>query len=206
MNYTDPSCREFISELSSSSPTPGGGGASALVGAVGTALSSMVASLTLGKKKYAQHEERMGELLLRCGELQEELMDGIKADAEGFSPLAAAYALPKDYPDREAVLQNASELACQAPLTIMEKCCEAIGIASEMAEKGSRLAVSDAGCSAAILASALKSAALNVYINTKSMTDRETAELLNRKCDAMLSEYVPMAEGVYERVSLALRG
>ena len=149
MDMTRESCRTFVEVLASNAPTPGGGGAAALVGAVGTALGNMVGSLTVGKKKYAAVEAEMVELKGRCDRLQGELLDLVKRDADCFAPLAAAYGLPKETEEQKAhkakVLEEATIVACSVPMEIMEKCCQAIEIIKEFADKGSRLAVSDAG-------------------------------------------------------------
>ena len=200
MDFTQNTCRDFVTVLASSAPVPGGGGAAALVGAVGTALGNMVGSLTVGKKKYADVENEIITLKAKCDALQRELLDQVAEDAKGFEPLAKAYGIPKDDPDRERVLEEATVYACQAPLRIMELCCEAIEAASVFAEKGSRIAVSDAGCGAVILKAALQSASLNVFINTRSLKDRATADGLNAKANAMLDQYCAMADRIYDAV------
>ncbi len=167
--------------LASNEPVPGGGGAAALVGAIGTALGNMVGSLTVGKKKYAAVEEEIVALKKKSDALQTELLDQVPADAEGFAPLAKAYGIPKDDPTRDAVLEEATLTACKVPMRIMELCCEAIDVIAVFAEKGSRLAVSDAGCGAVCCKAALQAASLNVFINTKSLKNRENAETLNAK-------------------------
>ena len=98
MDMTTKSCREFVTVLASNEPAPGGGGASALVAALGTALGNMVGSLTVGKKKYADVEEEIKALMKECDDLQTQLLDQVPADAEGFVPLAKAYGIPKDDP------------------------------------------------------------------------------------------------------------
>ena len=106
MDMTTKSCREFVAVLASNEPAPGGGGAAALVGAIGTALGNMVGSLTVGKKKYADVEAEIVALMKKCDALQAELLDQVPADAEGFVPLAKAYGIPKDDPNRAAVLEE----------------------------------------------------------------------------------------------------
>ena len=202
---TNLSCREFIGALASGAPTPGGGGAAALVGAVGTALGNMVGALTEGKKKYADVEAEIVALRRKCDALQNELLDQVLADAEGFEPLARAYGIPRDDPERPRLLEEATLDACKAPMRVMELCCEAIEALSVFAEKGSRIAVSDAGCGAAICKAALLSASLNVFINTKSLIDREAADALNARANAMLEEYVPMADAIFEAVLSSLK-
>ena len=200
MDYTTKSCREFVTVLASSEPAPGGGGASALVAALGTALGNMVGSLTVGKKKYADVEEEIIALKAKCDKLQNELLDQVPADAEGFVPLAKAYGIPKDDPSRPEIMEKATITACQVPMHIMELCCEAIEAISVFAAKGSRLAVSDAGCGAVCCKAALQSASLNVFINTKSLKNREVAEEMNAKANGMLDKYCAMADEIFAGV------
>ena len=200
MDYTKSSCREFTQVLASAAPAPGGGGAAALVAAIGTALGHMVGALTVGKKKYAHAEGELRALMAQCESLQAELLDQVAADEEGFLPLARAYAVPKDDPARAALLEEASLCACKVPLHIMELCCKALDAMRTFAEKGSVLAVSDAGCGAAILRSALQAASLNVFINTKGLQNRAAADELNAKCLAMLDEYGKLADEIYTTV------
>lgn len=191
---------EFIAVLASKEPAPGGGGAAALIGAIGTALGNMVGALTVGKKKYAEVENEIRSLMEECDSLQAALLVQIDADAEGFLPLAKAYGLPKDTPDREKILDDATVTACTAPMRIMELCCKALDAVAVFAEKGSRLALSDAGCAAVTIKAALQAASLNVLINTKSLSDRKAAEELNVKCLDMLKTYESRADSIYEAV------
>ena len=205
-DFTMNSCRDFVTVLASSAPVPGGGGAAALAGAIGTALGNMVGSLTVGKKRYAAVENEILALKAECDALQQELLDQVPADAEGFAPLAKAYSIPKDDPTRTETLEQATLTACEVPVHIMELCCRSIDAVAVFAAKGSRLAVSDAGCGAVILKAALQAASLNVYINTKSLRDRAAAEAINGKCEAMLKEYGAKADAVYESVRASFIG
>ena len=135
MDFKDKSCVEFVEVLASSAPVPGGGGAAALVGAIGTALGNMVGSLTVGKKKYAAVEEEIIALKAKSDDLQETLLGLIAKDAECFEPLAKAYGIPKDDPNRAQIMEDATVLACSVPMEIMEVCCEAIDIIAIFAEK-----------------------------------------------------------------------
>ena len=200
MDFTQKSCREFVEVLASSAPVPGGGGAAALVGAIGTALGNMVGSLTVGKKKYADVEAEIIALKKKCDGLQKDLLDQVPADAVGFEPLANAYGIPKDDPNRDKILEEATIVACAVPMKIMELCCEAIEAISVFAAKGSRLAVSDAGCGAVCCKAALQSASLNVFINTKSLKNREVAEEMNAKANGMLDKYCAMADEIFASV------
>ncbi len=200
MDHALSTCTEFVKVLASSEPTPGGGGASALVGAIGTALGNMVGSLTVGKKKYADVEAEIVALKAKCDDLQAKLLSQIAADAEGFKPLAKAYGIPKDDPDRDKVLEEATVTACQVPVKIMELCCESLDAIAVFAAKGSRLAVSDAGCGAVCCKAALQAASLNVFINTKTLKDRALAEEMNKKCLDMLDKYCAMADEIFNTV------
>ena len=200
MDFTQNTCRDFVTVLASNEPVPGGGGAAALVGAIGTALGNMVGSLTVGKKKYADVEAEIIALKAECDDLQKELMDQVPADAEGFEPLSKAYGIPKDNPDRDQILEDATKTACAVPVHIMELCCKGLDAVKVFADKGSRLAVSDAGCGAVCLKAALQAASLNVYINTKSLKDRACADAMNAKCEEMLTKYCALADEIYESV------
>lgn len=204
MEYAKLNCTDFVDILASNAPTPGGGGAAALVGAIGTALGNMVGSLTVGKKKYAEVEDEIITLKKKCDDIQADLLSCIDEDAIAFEPLSKAYSLPKETEEEKAykakVLEECTLKACEVPMKIMEKCCEALGAVDEFAKKGSRLAVSDAGCGAACLKAALMSASLNVFINTKSMKDRIKAEELNKKANDMLDKYGPLADEIFENV------
>ena len=200
MDFATKPCNEFVTVLASSAPVPGGGGAAALVGAIGTALGNMVGSLTVGKKKYAAVEEEIIALKAKCDDLQAELLAQIAADAEVFEPLSKAYGIPKDDPNRAEILENATIKACTVPVRIMELCCESLEAIAVFAAKGSRLAVSDAGCGAVCVKAALQAASLNVFINTKTLKNRELAEELNAKCFAMLDKYGPMADEIFDTV------
>ena len=204
IDYTTQSCRDFVTALASSAPAPGGGGAAALAAALGTALGNMVGSLTVGKKRYADVEGEIVALKAKCDALQAALLDMVAEDARCFEPLAAAYGIPRDDPGRARVMEAALNTACRPPMRIMELCCEAIEAIAVFAEKGSRIAVSDAGCGAALCRAALQSASLNVFINTKAMADRANAETLNARAIGMLEKYVPMADGVFAAVRSGL--
>ena len=209
MLFSNSTCAGFVAALGTDSPVPGGGGASALVGALGVALGNMVASLTIGKKKYAAVEAEMRALKEAAERLQGELLALIQRDAEVFEPLAAAYGLPKDSDAEKAhkaqVMEAALREACSVPLEIMRKCAEAIVLLETAAAKGSSLAVSDAGVGAACCKAALISASLNVSINTKAMRDSDYADRLNVTADALCAEYEGRAERIIHAVKARLR-
>ena len=192
---------EFLNELASSAPVPGGGGASALVGGVSCALCSMVANLTTGKKKYAQYQERIDELLPYLEELRGELLADIKLDADAFYPLSQAYSIPKEEPNRDAIMEEALLTASNAPMKIVEDVSKLVPVLEELEVIGSRLAISDVAVAATACATALKGAVMNIYINTKSMKNREVAEAMNAKAKALVADGTARCEAVYEKIA-----
>lgn len=200
---------EFLEELSSKKPTPGGGGAAALGGAAGVSLGQMVINLTLGKKKYADVEEEMKELLEQLETLKAEFLHLADEDARVFAPLAAAYGLPgttdEEKKRKAEVLEGHLLTASLVPLHVMEDAQKALVIMDILAEKGSRMAVSDVGVGVQFIRTALTGAVMNVWINTKSMKDREKAEELNRQADEMMRSGTAAADAVYQKVENALR-
>ena len=192
--------QNFLAELASKAPTPGGGGAAALCGAVGVALGNMVGNLTLGKKKYAEVQEDIAALNAKAESLREDFLALIDADAEAFEPLSKAYGIPKDEPARGEVMEAALLAAVQPPLEIMRKCVKALELIADYAAKGSALAISDAGCAAAITRAACEAAALNVFVNTKPMRDREKAGEINREANELLQKCA-LAREIYDNVT-----
>jgi formiminotetrahydrofolate cyclodeaminase len=204
-DFIQKSCEEFVRVLASKEPVPGGGGAAALVGALGTALGGMVGSLTLGKQKYADVQEDIGALKEKAGRLQEELLALVKRDAEAFEPLVKAYGLPKTTEEEKLkktrVMEEALRKACSVPMEIMEKCCAAIELHREFSAKGAAIAVSDAGCGVVCCKAALQAASLNVFINTKSMADRAYAAEVNGRANKLLEAYTTLADEIYAQVA-----
>ena len=206
MKFIDKTVAEFTKELASSAPVPGGGGASALVGAIGISLGDMVGELTVGKKKYADVEEDIRALMARAQDLRVKCLTLIDGDAEVFAPLAKAYGIPKDDPDRESIMEKALKGACEVPMEIMRTCAASLDVILEFAKKGSKLAISDAGCGAICCKAAMQAASLNVYINTKSMKDREYAKALEDEADALLEKYTKLGDDIFSLVSDKIRG
>lgn len=209
MGFSTTPCNEFVEVLASKAPVPGGGGASALVGAIGMALGNMVGSLTVGKKKYADVEADIIALKEKATALQADFLRLVDADAEAFEPLSKAYGMPKETEEQKAekarVMAIVLKDACAVPMEIMEKCCEAIDVIEEFAAKGSALAISDAGVGVVFCKAALLGASLNVYINTKSMADKEYAASLNEKADKMIADYSKKADEIFAAVNARLR-
>ena len=206
MKMIDKTVTAFTEELASPAPVPGGGGASALAGAIGISLGDMVGELTTGKKKYADVEEDIRSLMERAQALRVRLLEFVDGDAEAFAPLAKAYSIPRDDPDRDTVMESALRTACSVPMDILRACAEAVDIIEEFAAKGSRLAVSDAGCGAILCKAAMQAASLNIYINTKSMKDRDCARALEAEADGLLARYTLKADEIYTSVLNGIRG
>lgn len=195
---------DFLGVLSSAAPVPGGGGASAAVGAFSSALGMMVANLTIGKKKYADVEEEIIEVKEQLQNLQKELIDLTDKDAEAFEPLSKAYGLPKDTPEqkeeKERVMEKALYEASIVPLQIMKTVAKVMELLETLGEKGSKIAISDVGVAVLFARAALEGASLNIYINTRLMKDREQAERLNKESDDMIEEARRMQEKIYAGV------
>ena len=200
MELLNSSVKSFTEQLASKAPVPGGGGASALVGAIGVALGDMVGELTVGKKKYADVEEDVKALMVKAQDLRVKLLECIDKDAVAFEPLSRAYGIPKDDPTRDEVMERCLHEAASAPLEIFDLCCEAMELQKEFAEKGSKIVISDAATGAALCCGALYGAAVNVKVNTKLMKDRAHAEAINAHIDERLDRYREMAEEIYGQV------
>ncbi|MBQ9250178.1 MAG: cyclodeaminase/cyclohydrolase family protein [Oscillospiraceae bacterium] len=199
------SCAAFTEKLASRDPVPGGGGAAALMGALGAALCEMAGNLTVGKKKYAVYEDDLRRMITEADALRQRLLELIDEDARAFVPLSKAYSLPKDSPDYEDTLRFVTINACKAPYEMMESCAKAVTLLEEMQEKCSVLMISDVGCGAIAAKAALEAAAMNVFINTRSLPGDGEALLMELKAEALLSEYVPRAQKIADSVMESLR-
>lgn len=201
--------QEFLDVLSSKEPVPGGGGASALAGALGNALGQMVSNLTIGKKKYALVEDEIKELAERMKGIQGQFSALADQDAKVFAPLAKCYSLPSGTEEEKAYKAEVMEArlldASLVPMEIMEKAWEMLEIMDILADKGSRMAVSDVGVGVQFIRTALLGAVMNVYINTKSMKNREKAEEMNEKAERLIKEGTEAADRIYQKVLEQLR-
>lgn len=191
---------EFAAALAAKTPTPGGGGASAAVGALGAALCSMVANYTVGKKKYAAVEEDVKAILAEADSLRGRLLELVDEDSAAFEPLSRAYGIPKDDPGREKVMEQCLRQAAAPPMELLRLSCRAIELHRELLDKGSVMVLSDVGTGAVLCWSALYGAWLNLKVNTKPMADRAYAEGLNAQADELVNKYWKIAEEVYEAV------
>ncbi|WP_019904881.1 methenyltetrahydrofolate cyclohydrolase [Methylobacterium sp. 77] len=194
----------FLDGLASSAPTPGGGGAAAISGAMGAALLSMVCNLTIGKKKYVEVEAELKEILGKSEALRAELTGMISDDVEAFDAVMAAYGLPKGTDEEKAAraarIQEALRVATDVPLACCRVCREVIDLAEAVAEKGNLNVISDAGVAVLSAHAGLRSAALNVYVNAKGLDDRGFAEEQLKQLEELLGPAGPLNEKIYEVV------
>ena len=204
----DKSIQSFLDELASKSATPGGGSVAALMGAQSAALTSMVCNLTIGKPKYAEVDAEMQVLLQKSEALREKLTGLIKADVDVFDRLMAAYGLPKETDEekvtRTEAIQSVLKAATEVPLQCVRACAEAIELSRCAANKGNLGVISDAGAAVMAGYGGLKSAALNVYINTGSLKDRQFAEAKLAELETILKDIDSSVEEVYQSVKSKL--
>ena len=203
---TELSCEEFSDQLAARTSVPGGGGASALVGALGVALGSMAGAFTVGKPRYADVEDDVRRLMEEAEDVRYRLLELVQEDADGFAPLSAAYALPKGERGRADKIERATEAAAMAPLAMMGECCRAVVVLEGLEERCSRLLLSDVACGALLVRAALESASVNVYVNTASLGDPDKVASIESTCDELLEEYVPRAERLATRATSLIRG
>lgn len=203
INMKELSCEDFCQVLASKAPVPGGGGASALAGALAIALGNMVGNLTIGKKKYAVVEEEIQACNVKAEALRLRFLELIQADADSFAPLAAVYRLPsvteEEKEFKEEKLQAALAEACVVPAQIMDCCMEALELIDVYEDKGSVMAVSDAAAAALLAKSALSAAALNLRINAKSLKNREQADRILTRMNEQIEKGDRLADQIYQR-------
>lgn len=192
----DLSLNEFSEKLFSKEAVPGGGGASALVGALAVSLGAMAANLTLGKEKYAKYTDELNANLKKAEKLRLRLLELIEEDAVGFGEINKAY---KVKPRDEALIEKALVSAATPPLKMMEAIKEVIDILIVFSDKTSVLVVSDVGVGAKFAEAAIKSAYLNVVVNVKLMKDEKTASDIEEKAEKLFA-YAQKADEVYEKI------
>ena len=200
----DQTIRGFLDELASSAPTPGGGSAGALVGAVGAALLAMVGNLTAGKKGYEAVDRSMRDLVVEADRLRGALVRLADEDVRVFAEVMAAYRMPRgddaERAARRTAIQGALRAATEAPLALARVCSEVIELAATAAEEGNTNVVSDAGVGVVAAHAALRAAALNVYINAGSIVDREFANRSVSELEGLLATGAERTEAVFARV------
>ena len=201
----DLSLQQFCRLTASSQPVPGGGGVSALAGALAASLASMVVNLSKDKKKYQEYAEEYKSLITELEDLRESLLKAIEEDAQAFRPLAEAYSLPKETPGYEEKLESCLKDAAASPMRILKMICRIITIDERLALIGSKISVSDAACSVMLARGALYAAAINVSVNTRLMKDREYACKLDQETEEIVKEYAGKADKVYEDIKMRLK-
>lgn len=198
----------FVNELASSSPTPGGGGASAYCGMLAAALSSMVGELTVNKPKFAAVKDEVCRTLEDLAARRLRLQHLVDEDAEAFAPFAATYRMPKDTPAqraaRQAAQQEALHGACAVPLEIMEQCAGVIDDCAIMIEKGNPSVIPDAGASAVMAKAALLATSLSVFANVQLMEDAARVAELRAQTQDLIDGYAVKADLLYDQVRKAI--
>ncbi|HLW01305.1 MAG TPA: cyclodeaminase/cyclohydrolase family protein [Ktedonobacterales bacterium] len=194
----------FLDQLASSAPTPGGGSVAALCGALSGALGSMVANLTLGREKYQDVEPAIREALEQSERLRAEFTQLINDDISAYGTLSAAYKLPKATPDeqakRSAQIQETLKGAAEAPLRIAERARQALDLCRTLGEIGNTNVISDVGVAAITAHAALESAELNVLINLKAIKDQTLASALLQRLNAARGGAAPMTQDILATV------
>ena len=202
----DTAIEPFLDQLASSAATPGGGSAAAIIGAMGAALVSMVCNLTIGKKKYADVEGEMKDVLAKTEVLRKKLTGMIQDDVKAFDAVMGAYSMPKgtdaDKAARDKAIQAALKLATDVPLACAHAAREVIDLAAIASDKGNLNVISDAGVGVLAGYAALRSAALNVFTNARMITDKTFAEAKLKELNQLLAG----AEGVTEQAYGVVKG
>jgi formiminotetrahydrofolate cyclodeaminase len=198
----------FLDELASSSPAPGGGSVAALAGALGSALTAMVANLTIGKKKYADAEAEMKKILRQAESLRGQFAALVDKDTEAFQKVMEAFALPKETDPqkalRAAAIREATKEATLVPLEVMKHCIDGLALAQQVASNGNANAVSDAGVSALMLHAACSGAALNVRVNLKTLDDPEFIGWKREELESILNTSSMMLDDIHSIIDVKL--
>ena len=194
----------FLDELASGAPTPGGGSAAAIMGAMGAALVSMVCNVTLGKKGLEAVESEIKAVRDESEKLRLRLTSMVAEDIAAFDGLMAAYRLPKlteeDKSRRAAAIQSSLRAATDTPLACARACAEVVALSRRAGENGYAGVISDAGVRVLAANTALRSAALNVYINAPSLKDRAFADAATAELEQLLDTCARESELVFELV------
>ena len=194
----------FLDDLARGAPTPGGGSAAAVIGAMGAALVSMVCNVTLGKKGQEHVAPEMEAVRGESERLRARLTTMVAEDIAAFDGLMAAYRLPKGTDEeksrRAEAIQTTLQAATETPLACARACAEVVALSRRAGEKGYSGVVSDAGVGVLAANSALRAAALNVHINAPSLKDREYAQAAVAEIEKLLAESARESEAVFQLV------
>lgn len=204
MKLSQVNCDVFAEKLASKEPVPGGGGVAALVGSMGTALATMVANYSIGKKAFLGMEEKHQEIIDKSTDLRIKLLSLIDEDAENFEPLSKAYGLPtstdEEKAEKEKVLQAALKVAADGPVKMVEYIYEAIKLQEELVDLSTKIIISDVGCGVQMLKAALYSANLNVVVNMNLIKDEAYVAEVNAKTRKMVADGAAICDTVFEKV------
>ena len=200
----DTAIEPFLDQLASSAATPGGGSAAAILGGMGAALVSMVCNLTIGKKKYADVEDELKDVLAKAEDLRHRMTAMIQDDVQAFDTVMGAYGMPKETEEekaaRSAAIQDALKMATEVPIRCCRLARDVIDLSLIASEKGNINVISDAGVAVLSAYAALRSAALNVYINAKVISDTSFVESKLSELESLLGGAEATTEKAYEIV------
>ncbi|RKU68117.1 MULTISPECIES: cyclodeaminase/cyclohydrolase family protein [Parabacteroides] len=190
----DLTIKEFLAETASNAPAPGGGSISALNGAIATALTEMVANLTIGKKKYADVEGQMKTIATEAALIRERLIRDIDRDSEAYDRVFAAFKLPKEteeqIAERARAIEDATKEAAIVPMQVAEEIASVMETVIYVAHKGNRNAVTDACVAMMTARTCVLGALLNVRINLASIKDEAFVKQMKVKADHLESEAI----------------
>ena len=223
MQLSELTVRGFADLLGSDAPAPGGGSAAALAGALGAALTAMVGSLTVGKKKYAEFDGLARETLEKARDLEHRFLDVMQRDTEAFNAVSAVFAMPKGTDEektaRSQAMQQALQGCTRTPFEMMELSLEALRLTEGLVDRSNANAASDLGCAAQLvvtpyynktsqqglyaalhLGCAIQGAWLNVLINLGSIRDVAFAAQYRTRGQILLDEALPLSRRIYGRI------
>ena len=204
-DFRSPSVDGFLDTLASDNPTPGGGSSAAIAGAMGAALVEMLARLTVGRKKYADHDKLMGAIAEQAAEERSALLDLSAADAAAYDAVSAAFRLPKGSDDEKATrreaIQTAMKGACETPLRIMQHSLEVLALAKNAVLYGNTNAASDGAAGAELARTAMKIGSYNVKINLGSIKDEAYVKEAIARMDEMTHMGTSAATAVESHVT-----
>lgn len=210
MKLADLRVTEFADLVASDAPAPGGGSVASLYGAIGAALTAMVACLTQGRKKYAEYAEHAAQVQQQAGILQKKLIDVMDRDTDAFMAVSAAFGMPKETDEQKAArstaIQEGLKGCTRTPMEMMELCDETITLAASMIGRFNDTSASDLGVAVLSLKAGIQGAWLNVLINIGSLKDRTFADEYRRRGEALLAHALPLADECYATILKLIDG
>ncbi len=208
MKLADMKLTEFVNLMASDTPAPGGGSTAALQGALGTALTAMVAALTVGKKKYADIQPLAEATEQKAQELKAQFIDVMDRDTEAFNAVSAVFTMPKGTDEeqaaRKAAMQEALKACTKTPFEMMTLAAEALAVIEPAVGKLNASAASDLGCAVLSLKAAIQGAWLNVLINIGGIHDEDFAQSYRQQGEALLDKNLALADKIYQQILTSL--